>query len=224
MHRPTPSFFVSVLALVVALGGTSYAVAQLPSKSVGAAQLKAGAVTSAKVKDRSLRAKDFAQGELPSPSSGLPGPAGPAGPAGAAGARGPAGPAASGAASLNRSPGFHLTRDLGAVEMFSLSQWADVRTGPVPVTTPSRLVVTATANVYFPTDRSISCSVEHREGAGAWRQLGVTGTQSGPQQTAQIAVTAAADVSPGVWDVRLLCSSWDGFFNSGAITAVATGL
>ena len=48
---------VAHLALFVALSGTSYAAAKLPSKSVGSTQLKSNAVTSAKVEDRSLRAR-----------------------------------------------------------------------------------------------------------------------------------------------------------------------
>jgi hypothetical protein len=66
-----------------ALSGGAYAVSTaLPRNSVGPAQLKANAVNSAKVKNRSLRADDFATGQIP---------AGPAGPAGAAGPQGPAG-------------------------------------------------------------------------------------------------------------------------------------
>lgn len=63
--RPSPSMAIALLALFVALGGTSYAVAQLPANSVGAKQLKKNAVTAAKVKDRSLLAQDFKSGQLP---------------------------------------------------------------------------------------------------------------------------------------------------------------
>jgi rare lipoprotein A len=40
MKRPSPSLAVSLAALVVALGGTGYAVTQLPKNSVGTAQIK----------------------------------------------------------------------------------------------------------------------------------------------------------------------------------------
>jgi hypothetical protein len=86
--RPSPSMAVAFLALLVALGGTSYAVAQLPANSVGAKQLKKNAVTAAKVKNRSLLAQDFKSGQLP---AGPRGAQGPAGPAGAQGAQGPPG-------------------------------------------------------------------------------------------------------------------------------------
>src|SRR3990172_8385672 len=76
---------MGLLALFVALGGTSYA-ATLPRNSVGTAQLKAQAVTapklqsnavpSIKVQDRSLLAKDFRERQLPA------GPQGPQGPKG----------------------------------------------------------------------------------------------------------------------------------------------
>ncbi|WP_037412109.1 hypothetical protein [Candidatus Solirubrobacter pratensis] len=46
----SPALLVAIAALVVALGGTSYAVSRLPKNSVGSAQLKKNAVTSAKVK------------------------------------------------------------------------------------------------------------------------------------------------------------------------------
>jgi hypothetical protein len=67
---------VAYLALVVALGGTSYAAVALPKDSVGASQIKAGAVRSGEVKNGSLKALDFKGGQVPS---------GPAGPQGATG-------------------------------------------------------------------------------------------------------------------------------------------
>ena len=65
----------ATLALVIALGGTSYASIKLPKNSVSSLQ----------VKDRSLLKKDFRPGQLP---AGKRGPAGPAGPAGDSGAGG----------------------------------------------------------------------------------------------------------------------------------------
>jgi hypothetical protein len=85
IRRPSPALVISCVALVFALAGTGYAtVLQVPRNSVGTAQLKNSAVTSAKVKNRSLLRADFAAGQLP---------AGPRGPAGQAGPTGPAGPA-----------------------------------------------------------------------------------------------------------------------------------
>jgi hypothetical protein len=79
---------LACVALFIALGGVSYAAA-LPRNSVGSKQIKNDAVTSAKVKNGSLKALDFGTGQLPSGAIGAkgdPGPTGPAGPAtGAAG-------------------------------------------------------------------------------------------------------------------------------------------
>ena len=69
-----------VLALFLALGGTAYAAGVLPVNSVGTAQLKAGSVTSGKVKDSTLKAVDLAGNQLKQGSRGDTGPAGPAGP------------------------------------------------------------------------------------------------------------------------------------------------
>jgi hypothetical protein len=50
---------VATLALVLALGGVSYAATKLPKNSVGAKQLRKNAVTSAKVKNQTLTGKDI---------------------------------------------------------------------------------------------------------------------------------------------------------------------
>jgi hypothetical protein len=57
------SHHVGLVALFIALGGTAYA-ASLPRNSVGTKQLKRGAVTSAKVRNGTLRGVDFAPGTL----------------------------------------------------------------------------------------------------------------------------------------------------------------
>jgi hypothetical protein len=82
---------LGMLALFVALSGTAYA-ATLPRNSVGTAQLKRNAVTSAKVKPFSLLASDFRRGQLPAGPQGPQGPTGPRGPEGLHGVEGPRGP------------------------------------------------------------------------------------------------------------------------------------
>jgi hypothetical protein len=49
LRRPTPALIVSLIALTVALGGTSYAALSIPKNSVGTKQLKNKAVTNAKL-------------------------------------------------------------------------------------------------------------------------------------------------------------------------------
>jgi hypothetical protein len=84
----SPALIVACLALLVAVGGTSYAQVGLPANSVGTKQLKNGAVVASKVKLRSLLARNFRPGQLPrgpQGAQGLPGAAGAQGPAGAKG-------------------------------------------------------------------------------------------------------------------------------------------
>src|SRR3954463_3839648 len=88
LHRPSPALVVSVIALSVALGGTSYAAIVLPANSVGNRQIKKNAVTSAKVKNASLRSADFAAGQLPAGATGATGAKGDPGATGATGATG----------------------------------------------------------------------------------------------------------------------------------------
>ncbi len=79
---------ISLLALFVALGGTSYAVIHLPRGSVGSRELARNSVSSGKVRDRSLRLADL-RPSAKRALRGRPGPTGTAGPAGPAGEAGP---------------------------------------------------------------------------------------------------------------------------------------
>lgn len=87
---------VTILAFIVLCGGAAVAAGQLGKNTVGTKQLKPGAVTSAKVKDGSLQAKDF--GKIAGNHRPIPGPPGPRGesglegPQGHEGRRGPEGP------------------------------------------------------------------------------------------------------------------------------------
>jgi hypothetical protein len=88
LRRPSPSLAVSVMALVVASTGTSYATGLIGSKdikdnsvasvdikdkTIQGKDIKTGTIGAKQVKDGSLRARDFKAGQLP---------AGPQGPAG----------------------------------------------------------------------------------------------------------------------------------------------
>jgi hypothetical protein len=77
MRRPKLSYanVMSTIAVFIALGGTSYAVAR---NSIGTAQLKTNAVTSAKIKNGTVATGDLA----PSARGGQRGPRGPQGPPG----------------------------------------------------------------------------------------------------------------------------------------------
>ena len=83
---------VSLCALFVALGGSSYAAVKLKKNSVGAKQIKKNAVglseirknavRSGEVRNGSLRRVDFAAGQVPVGPAGPQGPQGPQGPGG----------------------------------------------------------------------------------------------------------------------------------------------
>ncbi len=102
---------MATIAVFIALGGTSYAVTQLPRNSVGAKQIRTGAVGTSEigksavrskhVKDRSLGLQDIS---LTARSSlrGQRGPAGPTGPIG------PAGPATATYGVVARSDGTYV--------------------------------------------------------------------------------------------------------------------
>lgn len=73
------------------MGGVSWAAVTLPAGSVGNRQLRSNAVSSTKVSDHSLLARDFKSGQLPRGLPGLPGAPGVPGPKGDTGAPGPQG-------------------------------------------------------------------------------------------------------------------------------------
>jgi hypothetical protein len=81
-----------LIALFLAMGGTTYAAVALPKNSVGAAQIKTNAVRasevrknairSGEVRDGALLARDFRAGQLPTAPQGPQGLQGPQGPGG----------------------------------------------------------------------------------------------------------------------------------------------
>lgn len=80
LRAPSPALVVSLIALFVALGGTTYAATTLPANSVGTRQLRDGAVTKKKIGKKTLQAL-----------RGNRGPQGPTGTAGAQGVKGDTG-------------------------------------------------------------------------------------------------------------------------------------
>lgn len=55
-RKPSAPLIISLTALIVALGGTSYAAINLPPNSVGTTQLRSGAVTTKKLRNGSVTA------------------------------------------------------------------------------------------------------------------------------------------------------------------------
>jgi hypothetical protein len=85
VRRPSTALIVSTIALVVALGGTSYAAFSLPNNSVGTRQIRNKAVTLTKI----APAAQHALSKVGPPGNpGVQGPQGPQGPQGTPGPKG----------------------------------------------------------------------------------------------------------------------------------------
>jgi hypothetical protein len=90
---PSPALVISLIALFVALGGTTYAATSLPKNSVGTAQLKKGAVTKQKISKKTIGALRGSRGpQGPKGDQGIQGAKGDQGIQGAKGDTGPRGP------------------------------------------------------------------------------------------------------------------------------------
>ena len=121
---------VASFALLVALSGTSIAaISNVPLLSVGTPQLKSNAVISAKVKNRTLLAVDFKQGQLPKGAKGAQGAQGPAGPSGPQGPAGAAAPGYVAAVSSQTSGTATSTTSTAFVDLAGSSETFTVPTG-----------------------------------------------------------------------------------------------
>ena len=151
-RRPTrlsPALVISLIALFVALGGTTYAATGLPKNSVGTAQIKNGAITKTKIAKGTVSALHGQQGpagpEGDQGVQGIQGLAGPTGDQGIQGLQGPPGPkgdqgiqGVQGAPGVQGDPGpaaiAYLTSPLTEVDPDS--------TATASATCPSGMVVT----------------------------------------------------------------------------------
>jgi hypothetical protein len=124
--RLTYANAIATLALFLALGGGAYAVATLPKNSVGSKQLKRNAVTSSKVKNRSLLAGDFKAGQLPR------------------GARGPKG-AKGDTGAVDNSNFYNKTESDGRFLARETSGIIEISPGPDPMTLLTHGPITFTA-------------------------------------------------------------------------------
>jgi hypothetical protein len=94
LRAPSPALVVAVVALFVALGGTTYAATSLPKNSVGAKQLKKNAVTGTKIKNGAVTKTKISKKTIAA-LKGNQGPQGVQGPPGPKGDQGPQGPGGS---------------------------------------------------------------------------------------------------------------------------------
>jgi hypothetical protein len=86
-RSPSASTVIASIALIVALGGTSYAASQITgsnikNNSVTGKDVRNSSLTTSDIKNGSLRSKDFKKGDIPAGPKGPAGSTGPAGPTG----------------------------------------------------------------------------------------------------------------------------------------------
>ena len=204
---PSPAMVVACVALIVALGGTSYAALKLPRNSVGNKQLRPSAVTSGKVRNGSLTAKDFRASALKR------GPRGPQGPKGdsAPGAIPRVGyasrdPYAAGGSRQAVAVG------AGAVDLIGLNVAAGrsdytSSSGRVTASGPSRLIANGQAVILNAdaANQSVNCQI-----VLVGTDVRVIGNYVNANIGAgggyiPVAVSAGSDVEAGTYDVRLQC-------------------
>jgi hypothetical protein len=125
-RRLTFANVMSTIAVFIALGGTGYAVTSLPRDSVGARQIRTGAVRSKEVRDRSLETRDFAPGQFP-------------------GGRPPPGARAYGL--VSRAGVLQLTRSRNIVRVEHKAGSGFYCIVPVPQIDPTRTALVATPDV-----------------------------------------------------------------------------
>ena len=231
---PSPAMVVSIVALLVALGGTSYAAVTLPKNSVGTAQLKKNAVISSKVKNGSLKAADFAAGQL---KAGPKGDTGTTGTTGATGARGdtglqgnpgPAGPTAAAKASKNFAPDVLLGPSSGTNVIDFDTTFAGA--ARLHMTFSGRVVASASLQVHHESGsaQTVDCNIVRMNstntgiaeaGQSEWQTLPV-GAYS------LMSLNAAFDLPAGDYNLRLNCSQIGGSANDvsvddATLTAIA---
>ena len=184
VRRPSPALVVSIIALVFAMGGTGWAVTQLPKNSVGTQQLKNSAVTSPKIKDGAIAIVDLSTAARTSLK-------GQKGDPGATGARGPS--------SAVRYPDTDPVRVSALTEQRVAAFRLD----------PGAWIVFATAtvrNLDPTTGARASCTlIVGDEGRGA--EVILTGTAATPQASmGTIAITHGGTLT-GATEAVLLCSA-----------------
>ena len=245
-RRLSPATVIATIALAVALGGTTYAVTTLPKNSVGNAQLKNAAVTSAKVKNYSLLAIDFKKGQLakvfptvagpsgptgPAGATGAPGATGPTGPVGDTGAQGPAG--AQGAAGL--SYGFSV--ESAPTNSVTGCVTVDLATGVISPTRAVRVWISGQGRLSADGATAARLVADIRTGGGTLLGEPNSGSPfpfSGatPIQPVQYAFSGIAylgatpvDLIPGTYNVRLRLEQTAGGGSCGpTVTATGAGM
>ncbi len=222
MKVPSPSLIVSTVALVFALGGTSYALTALPKNSVGTTQIKNSAVTGAKIKNSAVTGAKIKNGTIESVdlASGvsISGAVGATGAAGATGAVGATGPTASAMARTTSNTAINAGT---TVEVIRLTT-ASTTSGALTLTTTMRVVVSASVWIYKGSAGSdasygmAACEIQYAPSGGSFTSVGagsglsfpVAGTSGNPVSVnGTLPVTDAITLAAGTWDFRVQCSA-----------------
>jgi hypothetical protein len=186
----------ATMALIVALGGTSYAAIKLPRNSV----------TSKTVKDRSLLSKDFKRGQIPAGKAGPAGAAGPAGPQGPQGFPGPAGVTASAYKSIDAGPPIaaNTAQTIGSLTLPGGGNWV----------VTAKFLATNTTNPAPNPDATLDCSLSI---GGVKDSLGSGGTDFGVGGSALTLTGAGAG---GTADVVCTTTATAGSYSAISLTAL----
>lgn len=193
----------STLALVVALGGTSYAAVGIAKNSVASRQIVNNSVKSVDVKNGNLKAVDFRAGELPAGATGATGAQGPVGP------QGPIGPSNGYGIGSSFLPAF-WTGAQQTIRTLALPAGSYVLSGKAMANNGASA---AEVNCQL---RVNGTTVDGSSSVG----LGTSVSTDRAYIPLAVATTLAADSS-----VTLTCeaSTADGSFSDAAITAVKVG-
>jgi len=196
-RMPSASMAVACIALLVALGGVGVAATRLPANSVGTVQLRANAVNSAKVKNGSLRAVDFAPGQLSTGGAGTssaPGAQGPPGPKGDRGPKGDPGPAGPSNAYFDTNAG-PVTLDFGPLQ----------RVATVRAPDPGKYVLWAKANFHADASHTNSTSSACVLGTSDTNQFDNAWTLVAPNAVGSVALMSAQSFDVAT-SVNLYCN------------------
>jgi hypothetical protein len=193
---------VALIALVLALTAPAWSASV--KKLITGKQIAKNAITSPKVKDHSLLAKDFKAGQLPKGDTGLQGPKGDKGDRGATGAPGPT-VTGGAAADHNGVGGIGGTLvDLNAGQTHS---------GQVVLPWPGRIFANGYAEVIAPsaTATRASCNLFISDGTGPNTGLtafspGAFGDTTANGEHRSVPLAGYVDKPAGTYNIAIQCS------------------
>jgi hypothetical protein len=200
---------VSTLCLFLLLGGgAAFAASKLPRNSVGPKQIRKNAVNSGKVRNHSLRAADFKQGQLPAGPKGDPGLRGVPGP------KGDPGPALVRLAqNVEQNFAIETTRKTVAVigEQSEATYSGSYSPGlEHPAGLASYLAINVQAHVASITGTSVTCYLEVRKNSGSWSEIASAAAPIGDPRDLFMNGAIPSFSAGDVWSFRIQCQTGTG--------------